>query len=181
MQPTATAIKTYTIDEAHSTIRFWVRHLMISKVHGEIDDVKGTVVYNEDDPSKSLLDVAINLTSLSTKQEQRDAHLKSGDFFDVEKYSTMTYRSKRILKTGEREFEIVGDLMLHGTTREVPISAEITEEIANPYGGYKVGVTARGMLDREDFGMTWNQALETGGVLVGKEVHFDIDLELDRP
>jgi polyisoprenoid-binding protein YceI len=180
MQPTATSAKTYSIDEAHSTIRFWVRHLMISKVHGEIPDVTGTVTYDESNPSDTAIDVTIQLASLTTKQDQRDGHLKSADFFDVEKFPTMTYKSTSVAKNGE-SFTIQGDLTLHGVTKPVELEAEASPEITSPFGGFKVGVTAKGVLNREDFGMHWNQAMEAGGFMVGKEVTFEIDLELDRP
>ncbi len=181
MQPTAEALKTYTIDENHSTIRFWVRHLMISKVHGEIPDVTGTVSYDEGNPTATSIDVTIKLESLTTGQDQRDAHLKSGDFFELDKFPTMTYKSTSVTKSGEETYAIVGDLTLRGVTKSVPLSAEVSDEVPSPFGGFKVGVSAKGVLNREDFGIHYNQALETGGIAIGKEVHFEIDLELDRP
>jgi len=181
MQQTATSTKTYTIDEAHSTIRFWVRHLMISKVHGEIPDITGAVVYDEANPSETKIDVTIKLESLTTRQEQRDGHLKSADFFDVANFPTMTYKSTGVTKAGGETFTVNGDLTLHGVTKPVPLTVEVSPEITSPFGGFKVGVTAKGVLNREDFGMGWNQVLEAGGFAVGKEVTFEIDLELDRP
>jgi polyisoprenoid-binding protein YceI len=181
MQSTATSAKSYSIDEAHSSIRFWVRHLMISKVHGEIPDITGTVVYDDADPASAKIDVTIQLKSLTTKQDQRDGHLKSADFFDVENFPTMTYTSTSVTSNGEGNFTVDGNLTLHGVTKPVALEAEITPEITSPFGGFKVGVSAKGKLNREDFGMTWNQAIEAGGVAVGKEVTFEIDLELDRP
>jgi len=172
---------TYTIDQAHSTIRFWVRHLMISKVHGEFPDVTGTVTGSADAPELASIEVSVGIGSITTGQEQRDGHLKSADFFDVETFPTMTFKSTSVKTTGEGEFDVVGDLTLHGVTKEITLKAEVSSEVANPYGGFKVGVSATGKVNREDFGMHWNQAVEAGGVLVGKEVHFTIDLELDRP
>ncbi len=181
MQPTISAdVKTYKIDEAHSTVRFWVRHLMISKVHGELHDVTGTVEYNAADLAATKIDVVINANSITTKNDQRDGHLKSGDFLDVEKFPTITYKSTSVTKTADNEFDVVGDFTLHGVTKPVTLKAEISDEVPNPYGGFKVGVSAKGEINREDFGVTWNQALETGGIAVGKEIHFEIDLELDR-
>jgi len=182
MQATATtAVKTYTIDPNHSTVRFWARHLMIAKVHGELSDVEGTVTANEDDPSQSSVDVRIKVNSLSTKNDQRDAHLKSADFLDAENHSEITFKSTKIRQTGEETLDITGDLTIRGTTRPVTFKAEVTPEVASPFGGFKRGATARGVINREDFNMTWNQVLETGGVMVGKEINFEIDLELDRP
>lgn len=181
MQTSATAsLKTYKIDEAHSTIRFWVRHLMIAKVHGEFPDITGSVVYDETNLDLARIEVSVKIGSLTTRNEQRDAHLKSADFLDAESFPEMTYRSTRVTKRAPNNFLIDGDLTLHGVTRPVQLEAETTDEIPSPFGGYKVGVNAKGEVNREDFGMTWNQALETGGVMVGKEVHFEIDLELDR-
>jgi polyisoprenoid-binding protein YceI len=170
----------YSIDPAHSSVRFWVRHMMIAKVHGEISDVKGTVTLDPERPEAAQVDAEIALESLTTGNEQRDAHLKSADFFDVEQFPSIKFRATGIKVKGGEDYEIVGDLTIHGLTREVTFKAEVTREVASFFGGYKIGVSASGVIDREAFGMTWNQALETGGVLVGKEVHFQIDLELDR-
>lgn len=173
--------KTYTIDPAHSHVRFWVRHLMISKVHGEFTGVAGTVTAVPGDPTTGRLEVTVPVASLTTNNEGRDGHLKSPDFFDVEQYPTLTYRSTKVTALGDGEYEIAGDLTLHGVTAPVTLKAEISEEIVSPFGGTKVGVSATGKIDRETFGLTWNQALETGGVAVGKDVNLQIDVELDRP
>jgi polyisoprenoid-binding protein YceI len=181
MQPTVSAdIKTYKIDEAHSNVRFWVRHLMISKVHGELSDLTGTVEYNAADHSQTQIDVVIDASAITTKNDQRDGHLKSGDFLDVEKYPTITYKSTSVTKTAGNEFDVVGDFTLHGVTKPVTLKVEVSDEVPSPFGGFKVGVSAKGEINREDFGVLWNQALETGGIAVGKEIHFEIDLELDR-
>ena len=183
MQPTATSstVKTYNIDEAHSTVRFWVKHMMISKVHGELHDVTGTVRYDEANPAQSEVDVKIKVDSLTTKQEQRDAHLKSDDFLNADQFPLITFKATSVKPTGDGEFEIVGDLTIRDQTRPVTFQAEVSPEIKNPMGeGYKVGVSARGEINREDFNVTWNMALETGGFVVGKDIHFEIDLELDR-
>ena len=174
-------LKTYKVDEAHSTVRFWVRHLMIAKVHGELSDVTGSVVLDSTNPASSRVEVEIKADSLSTKQEQRDAHLKSADFLDVEHFKTIDFKSTAVKSTGENEFEVVGDLTIHGVSQPVTLQVELTPEIASPFGGFKVGATATAKINREDFGITWNQALESGGVLVGKEINIEIDLELDRP
>lgn len=178
---TETGIKTYTIDPAHSTARFTVRHMMISKVHGHLSEVTGTVNFDSNVPESTTFDVTIQSGSLTTHQEQRDAHLKSTDFLNVAEYPVITYKSKSTKKTGENEYEVTGDLTIRGITRELTLDVEATPEVTNPYGGYKIGINARGKINREDFGMTWNQAIEAGGVLVGKDVSLEIDVELDRP
>lgn len=172
---------TYTIDPAHSTVRFWVRHMMISKVHGELTDVTGTVSGSPDAPELAKIDVLIKAASLTTGNEQRDGHLKSGDFLNVEEFPDVTYKSTSVKKLSDEEYEVLGDLTLHGVTKEVPLKVELSPEVPSPFGGYKVGVSATGKVDRDEFGITWNAALETGGVMVGKEIHLQIDLELDRP
>lgn len=180
-QATLTKANTYTIDPNHSTVHFWVRHLMVSKVHGELSDIKGTIAYDAARPQQAQIDVTIDASSLTTRQEQRDAHLKSADFLEVDKFPTISFKSTKVIGAGANEFEIWGDLTIRGVTREVVFKAEITPEARSPFGGYLVGITASGIIDREDFGLTWNQLLETGGVAVGKEVHFQIDAELNRP
>jgi polyisoprenoid-binding protein YceI len=184
MQQTAVSsnVKTYNIDEAHSTVRFWVKHMMISKVHGELHDVTGTVQYDAANPAQSEVDVKIKVESLTTKQDQRDAHLKSEDFLAAEQFPLITFKSTSFKATGDGEFDVTGDLTIRDQTRSVTFKAEASPEIKNPMGeGYKVGVSARGEINREDFNVTWNMALETGGFVVGKDIHFEIDLELDRP
>ncbi|RYG26065.1 polyisoprenoid-binding protein [bacterium] len=180
MTETLNSTKTYVVDTAHSHVRFWVRHLMISKVHGEFGSVSGAVDAVPGQPTTGLLDVTVDVTSINTGNEGRDGHLKSPDFFDVEKFPTMTYRSTKVTELGDGEYEVQGDLTIRGVTKPVALRAEISEEIASPFGGTKVGVSATGKIDREAFGLTWNQALETGGVAVGKEVNIQIDVELDR-
>jgi polyisoprenoid-binding protein YceI len=172
---------TYSVDSAHSSIRFWVRHLMISKVHGTITGITGAVTGSADAPHLATFEISIPLSTFSTSNESRDGHVKSADFLDIEKFPTMTYKSKSLTKTGANTYDVLGDLTLHGVTHEVPLKAEASDEIASPFGGFKVGVNATGVVNREDFGVSYNQALETGGVMLGKEIHIEIDLELDRP
>ena len=178
---TAANTFTYSLDPAHTAAKFWVRHMMVSKVHGSFSTVKGTVTLNPTNMEEAQIDVSVETASLSTGVEQRDAHLKSPDFFDVEKFPTILFKSSEIHNIGDSEYKVIGDLTMHGVTRKVTLVAEVSPEVPNPYGGFKIGVSATGTLDREEFGMTWNQAIEAGGVLVGKEVHLQIDAELDRP
>lgn len=179
-QATLNRTNKYTIDPNHSTIHFWVRHMMVAKVHGELSEVSGTVLYNPDQPELSEVEVTIDARSLTTRNEQRDAHLKSADFLNVEENQAITFKSKRLVRTGGNEYDVIGDLTIKGVTREVTFKAEATPEVKGHFGGYVIGITAEGVIDREDFGITWNQALETGGVLVGKEINFQIDAELQR-
>lgn len=181
MTATATDTKTYTVDPYHSTARFNVRHLMVSKVHGSIDEITGSLELDPANPEGSRVEASMALSSLATGNEQRDAHLKSADFFDVEQFPTIGFKSTKIVKKGENEYEVTGDLTIHGVTRPITFQAELTDEIASPFGGFKVGVSLRGKLNREDFGMGWNQVIEAGGVMVGKEVSFEVDAEFDRP
>jgi len=172
---------TYTIDPNHSAIHFWVRHMMVAKVHGELSDIVGQVSYDPAKPETATLDVTIDARTLTTRNDQRDGHLKSADFFDVEKYPEITFKSTGIRSTGGGGFDVTGDLTIHGVTKPVTFEAEVTPEVTGLFGAYVVGITASGIINREDFGMSWNQALEAGGVLVGKEIHFQIDGELNRP
>lgn len=174
-------ILTYQVDAAHSGIRFWVRHLMIAKVHGTFSGITGTVSGDPATHQDIKIDISIPTATFSTGQDQRDGHVKSGDFLDVEQFPTITFVSTHVHKTGDDTFDVTGDLTLHGVTKEVTLKAEVSPEVASPFGGFKVGVNATGVINREDFGVTYNQALETGGVMVGKEIHIEIDLELDRP
>lgn len=179
-QATLSKTNTYTIDPNHSTVHFWVRHMMVAKVHGELSDIEGTVAFNQDQPEQSKVEVTIDATSLTTRNEQRDGHLKSPDFLDVEKYPKITYRSSGVRKTADNEYEVTGDLTIKDVTRPVVLQVEATPEVKGHFGGYVIGITASGVINREDFDISWNQALEAGGVLVGKEIHFSIDAELDR-
>jgi polyisoprenoid-binding protein YceI len=173
---------TYTIDAAHSTVKFWVRHLGISKVHGTFTGVSGTVTLDPSAPEGASAEVSIDVSTINTGQADRDGHLKSPDFFDAAAYPTMSFTSTGIIKQGDGEFEVTGNLTLHGVTKAVTFKAEVSPEMKNPMGaGYKIGASLSGKITRDDFGLTWNKALETGGWAVGKEVHLDLDIEIDRP
>jgi polyisoprenoid-binding protein YceI len=172
---------TYTIDPAHSTAGFKVRHLMVSNVRGEFPGLKGSVTYDAENPANSQVEATIDVKSLTTRDEQRDGHLKSPDFFDVEKFPTITFVSRKVTKEAPGEWRVRGDLTIHGVTREVTLEVEgPTPEVRDPWGNTKTGITASTKVNRKDFGLTWNVALETGGVLVGEEVHISIEAELAR-
>ena len=176
--PTTGTTTTWSIDPTHSNVEFAVKHLMISTVKGRFSDVKGTVQYNEADPTKSRVDIEIGIHSIDTRVEQRDAHLRSPDFFDVEKFPKMHFVSKRIEGDANGEFKLIGDLTIRDQTREVTLDAEFQGRNRDPWGGERMGFEAKGKINRKDFGLHWNQALETGGFVVGEDLKLTIEVEL---
>jgi polyisoprenoid-binding protein YceI len=168
----------WNIDPAHSLVEFAVRHLMISTVKGRFADVAGYVIADEADPSGVKVDVTIKVASIDTRQPDRDAHLKSADFFDAEKYPDITFKGSHVEGDDMTEFVLHGNLTIHGVTK--PVALNVTEEGRgkDPWGNERVGYSAKGKIDRRDFGLTWNQSLETGGIAVGHEVKLSIDLEV---
>jgi len=174
---TSLSLPIWAVDGAHSSIGFTVRHMVVSKVRGRFTRWSGTIAMDERDPAKAQVDITIEPASVDTGVEQRDNHLRSPDFFDVERYPTMTFRSTRSEKVGEREYRLIGDLTMHGVTRPVSLEVEFAGSAKDPWGGVRAGFSARGSLDRKDFGLTYNQLLETGGVVVGEKVDLDIEVE----
>ena len=171
-------MSTYQIDPAHASAQFKVRHIMIANVKGEFDKIIGTVNYDPANPSASTVDATIEVASISTRDEQRDAHLKSPDFFDVEKFPTITFKSKRVTATGSDSFTVTGGLTIHGVTKEVDLKVEeLTEETKDPWGNVRRGATAKTRVQRKDFGMIFNVALEAGGFLVGEEITITLDVQ----
>jgi polyisoprenoid-binding protein YceI len=171
---------TYEIDTVHSSVHFSVRHMMLSNVRGEFTKVSGTIKLDAQNPASSAVEVTIDVSSINTRDAQRDTHLKSADFLDVEKSPSLMFRSKQIVphKGGGT---LTGDLTIRGVTREVTLDVEgPTPEIKDPWGKQRIGASATAKLNRKDFGLTWNSALETGGVLVGDEVKITIDIEAVR-
>ncbi len=170
----------YEIDPAHSSVQFSVRHMMLSNVRGEFTKVSGTIKYDSENPANSTVAAKIDATSINTRDDQRDAHLKSADFLDVEKFPTLTFRSTQIVQQSGGG-KVKGNLTIHGVTHEITLEVEgPTTEIKDPYGKLRCGASATAKLSRKDFGLTWNAALETGGVLVGDEVKITIDVEAVR-
>lgn len=167
---------TYAIDPAHSQVEFIVRHLMISKVRGRFEGIAGTIEHAPGSNVPSAVEVTINVASIDTHEAQRDAHLRSADFFDVEKYPEMTFTSNRIVGE-ESAFRLIGNLTIHGVTREVVLDAAFEGRGADPWGNERVAFSAQGKINRKDFGLTWNQVLEAGGVAVGDEVRIELDVE----
>jgi polyisoprenoid-binding protein YceI len=173
----ATAGARWALDASHSHVSFSVRHLMISNVRGEFQKVSGEAVYDPARPETAQISATIDVASINTRDEKRDGHLRSADFFDVEQYPNLTFVSKSVRRKGEG-LELVGDLTIHGTTREVTLAIdEITPEHTDPWGNQRVGASARTKIRRSDFGMRWNAALETGGVLVGDDVSIQVEAE----
>jgi polyisoprenoid-binding protein YceI len=154
---------------------------MVSNVRGEFSGVSGTVVFDTEHSANSKIEAAIDATTIQTRDGQRDQHLKSADFFDVEKFPKIAFVSKKVAPVGEGEWRIVGDLTVHGVTREVDLDVEgPTPEVKDPWGNIKIGATATTKVDRRDFGLVFNMALEAGGVLVGDEVAIELELEMTR-
>jgi polyisoprenoid-binding protein YceI len=173
-----TATTTWNIDPVHSHAEFKVKHMMISNVKGQFAKVTGVLTMDEADVRKSSVETAIEAASISTRDEQRDAHLKSADFLHAEKFPTLTFKSTHIDRTGDGELAVQGDLTIRGVTREVVFSVEgPTPAAKDPWGNTRVAVTATAKINRKDFGLTWNAALETGGILVGDEVTISLDVE----
>jgi polyisoprenoid-binding protein YceI len=166
----------WDVDVSHSAIHFWVRHMVISKVHGRFARWSGAIALDEQDLTRSSVHVRIEAASIDTQVADRDAHLRSPDFLDVAVHPEIAFTSRRVEKAGEG-FRVVGDLTLHGVTREVALEAELNGIGKDPWGNTRAGFSARTALDRRDFGLVWNAALETGGVLVGEKVEITIELE----
>jgi polyisoprenoid-binding protein YceI len=169
---------TWTIDTSHTRANFVAKHMMISNVHGQFDKVSGVVDFNEQEPAKSTLDVQIDTTSLYTHDEKRDAHLKSADFLEVEKYPFLTFKGKKVKVTGENTGLITGDLTIRDVTREVVLDVEYNGTQKTPWGTTAAGFSATTKINRKDWGLTWNVALETGGFLVSDDVKINIEAEI---
>jgi polyisoprenoid-binding protein YceI len=176
---TIPAAGTFSIDPAHTEVGFIARHLMVSKVRGSFTQVSGEVVVAED-PLASSVTVHIPAASIDTGVADRDNHLRSGDFLDVEKYPELSFRSTGVTAPSGEKFKLVGELTIRDVTREVTLDVEFEGVAVSPWGQEVVAFTASTEIDREDFGMTWNQALETGGVLVGKKVKIELSVEAIR-
>jgi len=179
-EETRTGTSTWQIDPSHSLVEFSAKHLMITTVKGRFTTVSGTIEVDEQNPDRSRVEAEIATATLVTGAEQRDQHLRSPDFLDVEKFPTISFRSKRIQGTTKNpgdEFRVTGDLTIHGTTREVTLDAVYEGTGKDPWGGERVSFSATTKIDRRDFGLTWNQALETGGLLVGNDIKISIEVQ----
>jgi len=177
--PAAVPAGTWELDTAHTGVQFKVRHLMVSYVRGNFEKISGKIVYDEQDISKSSADITIEAASINTRVAKRDNHLRSADFLDAAKHPTITFKSKRVEKAGDGRLKMTGDLTIRGVTREVVLTVEgPTPAIRDPQGKTRVGGSASTKIDRKDFGLTWNKAIESGGVVVGDEVEITIDVEV---
>jgi polyisoprenoid-binding protein YceI len=173
-----TATSTWNIDPVHSVAEFKVKHMMISNVKGQFTGVKGALSLEEGDITKSNFEATIDTASINTRDAQRDAHLKSADFFDAEKFPFLSFRSTRITRSGEEELSVAGDLTIHGVTRKVVFTVEgPTPPARDPWGNTRLGLSATTKINRKDFGLTWNSTLETGGILVGDDVTITLDVQ----
>jgi polyisoprenoid-binding protein YceI len=173
-----TTTSTWKIDPVHSGAEFKVKHMMISNVKGQFTAVTGVATLDETDVTKSRIEATIDAASINTRDVQRDAHLKSADFFDVEKFPTLSFKSKRVARVGGDELAVTGDLTIHGVTREVTFDVEgPTLPAKDPWGNTRVGISATTKISRKDYGLTWNAGLETGGFLVGDDVTVTLDVE----
>lgn len=178
--PTTTPASTITwkIDPAHSGAEFKVRHMMISNVKGSFSSLSGTLVENTIDSTQSTVEATIDIATVNTGDAQRDGHLKSGDFFDAEKYPTMLFRSTKVEKKGEGEYKVTGDLTLHGVTKPVVFDVEGPSTPGkDPWGNTRIGLSATTKINRKDFGLSYNAALETGGILIGEDVTISLEVQ----
>jgi len=172
--------RTWNFDPTHSEISFTVRHMMFAKVRGRFARWTGDIDLDDQNLSGSTLDVRIDAASIDTHEDKRDAHLRSADFFDVDQFPELRFTSKKVTDGGDGELRVTGDLTIHGVTREVELEVELTGKGKDPWGGDRLGFTAKADINRKDFGLHWNAALETGGVLVSDKVQIGIDVELVR-
>lgn len=180
---TTTGTSTFAIDPAHSAVEFSVKHIMISTVKGRFGDLTGTILLDAWRPDRSAVEAEIATASIDTRADQRDAHLRSPDFFDVERFPAITFRSRHVegaaLAEGDR-FRLTGDLTIRDVTRSITLDVTFEGTGRDPWGGERASFSADTKLDRRDFGLTWNQTLETGGVLVGNEIRVHLDIQAVR-
>lgn len=174
--PAAGTKTTWRLDPTHTLVEFSAKHLMITTVKGRIADVEGTIISDEEDLKNSSVEVTLKAASLDTRTDQRDQHLRSADFLDVEKYPEIKFRSTRI--QGDKDsFKMTGDLTIRDVTRPITLDASFEGRARDPWGGERIGFSASGKIDRREFGLTWNQALEAGGVVVGNDIKINVELE----
>ena len=176
--PALAQADTWQIDPAHTSVEFTVRHMMISNVKGQFQKTSGTITANGNDPASAKIDATIDASSIDTRVDRRDAHLKSPDFLDVAKFPVITFKSTKVEVAGPGKWKVTGDLTIHGVTKPVVLQVEgIGAPIHDPMGNTRAGASATAKIKRSDFGLLWNKALESGGVMVGDEVAISIDVE----
>lgn len=167
----------WNIDHSHSGVHFSVRHLMVAKVRGTFESWKGTLEIDDDDITRSKVDVTIDTASISTKEPKRDEHLRSPDFFEVEKYPHLHFTSTKVERVGNDELAITGELTIRDVTKTIVLEVEEAGRVKDPWGGLRAGFTAKTHLNRKDFGLHWNAVLEAGGVVVGDKIEITIEIE----
>ncbi|MCC6585394.1 MAG: YceI family protein [Bryobacterales bacterium] len=173
--PSTTA---WNLDPVHSVAEFKVKHMMISNVKGQFTGISGALTYDAANPVNSSVEATIDASTINTRDAQRDAHLKSPDFFDVEQFPALQFRSTSVAAKGDDELAVTGDLTIHGVTRKVVFNVEgPTAPTTDPWGNTRIGLSAVTKINRKDYGLTWNAALETGGILVGEEVTITLDIQ----
>lgn len=169
---------TYQLDPVHSSVGFSVKHMMIAKVHGNFEKFKGSLVFDRENIQKAFAEATIDASSINTREPQRDTHLRSPDFFDVGNFPALVFKSKEITKSSDGGLAVTGDLTIKGITKSVTLSVDgPTDELKDPYGNLKIGLSATTKIKRKDFGLNWNAALEAGGVLVGDDITITLDLQ----
>ncbi len=167
----------WTFDPAHSSTNFTVRHMMVTNVRGSLGAISGTINFDPENPSASSVDASIDVAGINTGVEDRDNHLRSADFFEVEKYPNITFKSTSVEVTGDDSAKVTGDLTIRDVTKPVVLDVEFLGQGGSPFGDTRAGFEATAKIDREAFGLTWNQALEAGGVLVGKDIKINLDIQ----
>jgi polyisoprenoid-binding protein YceI len=175
---TATGLTVWTVDKAHSTVEFAVKHMMVSTVKGTFREFEGTAHIDEEHPERSSVRATVDVASIDTKEPQRDAHLKSDDFFNAERFPKMTFVSKRVERVDEDTYNVIGDLTIRDITREVVLKTTFEGRVTDPWGNDRAGFEATAEISRKEFGLRWNQLLETGGAVVGDKVRIILHIEL---
>lgn len=168
----------WVIDSSHSEVEFTLKHLMVSTVKGRFQKVSGDADFDEADPSGAYVDVTIDVSSIDTHDEKRDGHLRSPDFFDAAQYPSITFKSTKVAHSGGNEYKVTGDLTMHGVTKPVTLDVEYSGQAKSPFGHTAAGFSAKASLNRKDFGLNWNVALEAGGVMVSDKVNINLEIEL---
>ncbi len=177
IQEQTTTRNTWTLDPAHTAVNFSAKHMMVTTVRGNLGPVSGAIELDENDFTNSEIEVVIDVANLHSRDERRDTHLKSGDFFDVENFPSATFKSKKIERTGDDTYKVFGDLTVRATTREVTLDTQFEGFTKSPWGTQVAAFSATTKLNRKDWNLNWNVALEAGGVLVGESVKLEIDVE----
>lgn len=177
MTQTATAATVWTIDPSHSAVEFSVKHMMFATSRGRFSEVQGTIALDNENVADSTVEVEIAAASVDTRDAKRDEHLKSADFFDVEQFPALIFKSTQVESAGDSDLKVTGDLTIHGVTKEVVLHTERNGQGANPWGQGVISYSAHTKINRKDFGLNWNAALESGGVLVSDEVKIAIEIE----